>query len=114
MNIPETFKRAQRDVFQDKSIYRYRSKKVTGSLGSITTEPDYDTVIEYRVNVQPVSDAALAEEYGLTVGRDIYISTSQPVNIEKGYYIKYSGELYNITEAQKFDSHYRYFAKKVN
>ena len=112
MRIPESFKQAQKRVFQDKIMYRYKAKNDVGGLGSVVTEPDYDTVVEYAVNVQFVSDAAVAEEYGLRIGTDISITTSSNISVEKGDYIKYLDDLYRVTESPRYDSHFVYLAKR--
>lgn len=112
MRIPNSFKQAQKRVFQDKRIYHMRAKDVVGSLGSIVTEPDPETRRAYTANVQYVSDRMTAEEYGLRIGIDLRITASAPLCIQKGDYVEFGHNLYRVTETPKYDSYCAYYAAR--
>lgn len=110
MRTPYSFKQAQKSVFQDKTFHCMKSMTVTGSIGSVTTQPDRKTRKKFTGNVQFVSDKMIAEEYGLRVGIDITVTSSESLGIKKGDYIEYGSELYRVTEAPEYDSYCAYYA----
>lgn len=110
MNIPNSFKEAQRRAFQDKCFCHMKSKEIVGSLGSITTEPDRCRCHRHVANVQYVQNEMIAEEYGLRLGVDIQITVSEPICIEKGDYVECGQYLYKVTETMKYDSYCAYYA----
>ena len=112
MRIPDSFKQAQKRVFQDKRICHMRAKDVVGSLGSVVTEPDPETRRAYTANVQYVSDRIIAEEYGLRIGTDLCITVSEPLCIQKGDYVEFRQHLYCVTETPKYDSYCAYYAAR--
>lgn len=114
MKIPIGFTDTQKAIFQDKKIMYYPAKENKGSLGSIITEPAIEQGITIEgVNVQIISDVLLAQEWGLTVGRDIVITCSISHHIEKGDFIAYCDDLYVVEGAPHADSHYKYMAKWI-
>ena len=75
MNIPQSFKDAQKAAFQDKSIQHYTKVFTTDSEGhKIAGTPTL--VATYTVNAQVLSDKVEAEAWGLEVTRDIRITCS--------------------------------------
>ena len=110
MQIPKNFKQVQKRVFQDKIFYHMKAEVATGGLGSVTMKPDHKSRKAYTGNVQFVSDKMIAEEYGLRIGVDINITSSDPLNMEKSDYIEYESELYKLTETPKYDSYCAYYA----
>ena len=112
MKIPESFKRAQKRVFQDKVAALYKKIESTGSLGSVTTDPD-DKGIDFRGNVQIVNDETVITEYGLVAGTDICITTCDfSIDAVKGDFVKYNGHFYEIVGAPNADSHITLLCKR--
>lgn len=114
MRIPNAFKRAQRTIFQDKTIDHYKAVKQMGKLGSVTVEPADITAGSYTVNFRLVTDAMKAQEWGLQCNKDATFSTSSALPIENGDFIKCDGVLYRITTIQPHDSHEVYLCKAVS
>ena len=84
MNVPRSFKISQKRVFQDKTFFHYKPRVLTGTLGSVTTVPDRKMRRAHIANVQYVANKTIAEEYGLRIGIDIQITSSNPLCILKG------------------------------
>lgn len=114
MKIPDAFRRAQRAVFQDKTVEHYKAAEQTGKLGSVTAEPAATPAGSYAVNFRLVTDALQAQEWGLQCNKDATFSTSDTLAVEKGDYVKYGGTYYRITEIQPHDSHTLYLCKAVS
>lgn len=114
VKIPDAFKRAQRAVFQDKTVEHYKAVKQTGTLGSETVKPAETPAGTFTVNFRLVTDAMQAQEWGLQCNKDATFSTSDTLAVEKGDYVKYGGAYYRITEIQPHDSHTLYLCKAVS
>lgn len=114
MKIPDSFRRAQRAVFQDKTIAWHPAVEITGALGGKYTAPSESPQATYTdVNVQVLSDALVAQEYGLTVGRDILITRSEALPIPDGDFVEWESGTYRIVAALNHDSHSRLLGEKV-
>lgn len=104
MNIPDSFKAAQKAVFQDKTISYRPASIATGSLGSKTSSPGTITNT-YKVNFQLIRDAVTAQEWGLVIARDAIVTCSDALPIADGDYIQYAGAVYKVVGRPSFDSH---------
>lgn len=112
MKVPESFKRAQKRVFQDKAAELYKKVESKGSLGSVTTDPGPKGV-EFQGNVQIVNDETVITEYGLVAGTDICITICNPsLDAEKGDFVKYNGQFYEIVSTPRADSHITLLCKR--
>jgi len=115
MRIPDSFKAAQAAVFQDKTIAWHAAEQSIGSLGGVYQTPAEEATASYSdVNVQVLSDALLAQEYGLVVGRDILITRSTSLPIPQGDFINWEGATYRVVTNIAHDSHCRLLGEKVN
>lgn len=112
MKIPDSFRKAIRDAFCDKTIEHYPAKTETDECGDTYTVKG-DKAGEYDVNIQIVTDATFAEEYGLTVGRDVCVTSPDSLNIERGDYIVYNSHTYIVDSVFEYDSHIKLICKKV-
>ncbi len=104
MKIPDSFKAVQRQVFQDKVIQHRPAVTQTGSLGSITVVPG-SISSSYDGNFQLLSDALVAQEWGLVVARDAKVTSSDPLPIAVGDYVQHKGKVYKVIGHPVFDSH---------
>lgn len=112
MKVPESFKHAQKRVFQDKAAELYKKVESKGSLGSVTTDPD-NKGIEFRGNIQIVNDETVITEYGLVAGTDICITTcDSSIDAVKGDFVKYNGQFYEIVSTPRADSHVTLLCKR--
>ncbi len=105
MRIPDSFKAAQQAAFQDKTIQHFAAVETAGALGGKTRTPAPTPSGSYQVNVRILSDALTAQEYGLRLGRDIQITSSDALPIPAGEYVKWDGRTYHIVGALPRDSH---------
>lgn len=112
MNIPASFKRVQKKVFQDKRFYHYKPKEEKGQLGSVTTVPDNSSRKSCKANVQYLTNTTIAKEYGLTVGIDIHVTAVALHSIEKGDFIEYDNIMFEVIETPRYDSYSAFFAKR--
>ena len=112
VNIPASFKRVQKKVFQDKRFYHYKPKEEKGQLGSVTTVPDNSTRKSCKANVQYLTNTTIAKEYGLTVGIDIHVTAEVLHGIEKGDFVEYDNTMFEVIETPKYDSYSAFFAKR--
>ena len=64
MKIPDSFKRKQQEVFQDKTVEHLLPVSSTGSLGTITLAPATAVQGKYLANFQIVTDELKAKEIG--------------------------------------------------
>ena len=113
MRIPDSFKAAQRQAFQDKQIEHYKAREIKGNLGSVTREPEDACSGVYSVNVQVVNDALIAQEYGLTIGKSIIVTSSDNLPISKGDYVRYNGCMYLVKETPTYDAYMKLFAEAL-
>ena len=104
MRISEAFKSAQRATFQDKTIKHRPKVETTGSLGSVTVTPGLVAEM-YQVNFQLMSDALVAQEWGLVVARDAIVTSSERLPIEVGDFVEKDGGVYRVIGHPIFDSH---------
>lgn len=104
MRISDAFKVAQRKTFQDKTIDHRPKVETKGSLGSVTVGPGA-VAASYQVNFQLLSDALVAQEWGLVVAQDAVVTSSDPLPIEGGDFVQYSGKVYRVVGRPVFDSH---------
>lgn len=105
MRIPGSFKAAQRAAMQDKVIAHHPAAPSTGALGGAYTTPAPLPTGEYWVNAQIISDAMTAQEYGLHPGRDIRVTSSDPLPIPVGDFVLWEGRYYRVVGAYAHDSH---------
>jgi hypothetical protein len=104
MKIPDLFKAVQRQIFQDKTIQHRPAVKQTGSLGSVTVVPG-SISSSYECNFQLLSDALVAQEWGLVVARDAKATSSDPLPIDVGDYVQHKGKVYKVIGHPVYDSH---------
>lgn len=104
MKIPDGFKETQRKVFQDKPVIYRPAVESVGGLGSVTVSPGSFSA-SYDVNFQIISDALLAQEWGLLAGRDAFITSSASLDVEMGGFFQYDRAVYRIKGILKRDSH---------
>lgn len=110
MRISESFKAAQRATFQDKVIKHRPAVQSTGSLGSVTTGPGAATA-SYQVNFQLISDALVAQEWGLVVAQDAVVTCSDPLHVANGDYVQYKDKVYKVVGKPDHDSHSKLMLK---
>lgn len=110
MNIPSSFKEAQKRVFQDKTITVYTETESQDAEGGIVKAHSVSTT--HQVNVHLVSDQVKAEMYGLTINSDIQVVSSDTLPIERNTLIGYSGSLYRVTGIELKDSHTVLYCKR--
>lgn len=108
MKIPQKFKEVQASVFQDKTVEHHLPVSVTGSLGSVTVKPSEKSEGEYKVNFHIVESELKAEKWGLKINADAAVTSSVPLPVKIGDYIRYNGVYYRIKGIQPFDSHTLY------
>ena len=113
MQISDVFKAAQRATFQDKTIQYRPAVKRTGSLGSVTTGPG-EIIATYQANFQILSDALVAQEWGLTVARDAQVTSSARLPPKVGDYIQYDGAVYKVVGHPIYDSHDKLMLELTN
>ncbi len=112
MKIPKSFKNAQKRVFQDKTAILYKKAESKGSLGSVITDPESEGV-GFEGNIQIVNDETVITEYGLVAGKDICITISNSsLDAEKGDFVEYNGQFYEIVSAPRADSHITLLCKR--
>lgn len=104
MQISDKFKTAQKKYFQDKTIKHRARVENTGSLGSVTVSAGA-SLGEYLVNLQVVKDEAIAEAWGLRVGKDAFMTSADPLLIDIGDFVQYGGVVYQVQGSPAFDSH---------
>lgn len=111
MYIPESFRSAI-GVLQDKTL-EVLPKTVTQSALGRPVETWGDTATEtLHANVQPITDALLAQQFGLTAGTDLRATGDLP--IEKGAFVRFGGHVYKVIENPHFDSHDELLLKRVD
>lgn len=107
MKIPEMFHRVQSAVFQDKTIEHFSAEEIEGKLAGVTTKPG-QLLASYQVNFVFIKDEMQAQEYGLRAHTDALITSSAPLPMEKGQYVKYGEKFYCIKECLTHDSHMKW------
>lgn len=110
MRVPDSFKALQQAVFQDKVIQHRPAVQSTGSLGSVTTGPGAATA-SYQVNFQLISDALVAQEWGLVVAQDAVVTSSDDLPIANGDYVQYKDKVYKVVGKPDHDSHTKLMLK---
>lgn len=113
MEISESFRKAQKAAFQDKTIDHHVAVSTTGSLGSVTVAPAVTSSGSYSVNLQVVKDVLEAQEWGLTVNKDVRITSSDALPIPIGDFIKYGPETYRVVQRIDADSYWLLYGQKV-
>lgn len=113
MVISEKFRRAQSQTFQDKIIEIYPEEKSSGSLGTPQSQPGDTAVWCGKVNFHIITNELQAQEYGLQLGKDATVTSSDSIPAEVGQYIKYSCDFYRITEIIPRDAYTKLLCKKV-
>ena len=94
MKIPESFKVAQKVAFQDKTINVLTRVLTPDSEGN---EFPQDTLVgSFDVNVQIIFDVEVAKEYGLKINRDILITYSDELPIERENQIEFKNHQYTV------------------
>lgn len=115
MKIPDSFRRAQRAIFQDKTIAHHPAVDSTDALGGKYKGPTEAPKASYTgVNVQVLSDALAAQEYGLRLGMDVLLTCADPLCIPAGDYVQWGAGMYRITAVLQHDSHIRLLGKRVD
>jgi len=114
MKIPERFKQKQAEVFQDKAVEHYLPVVTKGALNTETTAPAQEASGTYRVNFRTVTDALKAQEYGLTVGRDAAMKSSNPLPVMLGDFIRHGGKLYRVVGDLPRDAYVGWLLKGVS
>lgn len=104
MQISDMLKNIQRNLFQDKEIAHRPKVETKGSLGSITVGPGA-IAQTYPVNFQLISDALMAQEWGLVVAQDAVVTSSDPLPIELSDYVQHGGKVYRVVGHPVHDSH---------
>ena len=79
---------AQAAAFQDKTISLRPKATTTGALGSKTLGPG-SVSATYLANLQIISDQVLAQEWGLQVGKDAFMTRSTTAPIVQADYVQY-------------------------
>jgi hypothetical protein len=105
MRIPDSFKAAQKAAMQDKTITWHPAADSTDALGGKYKVPADESVGSYQVNVRVISDALAAQQYGLQLGRDIQITSSDALPIPVGDFVAWEGRKYRIVGILPRDSH---------
>lgn len=105
MLITDSFKDAINRTFMDKTVKYRPAVEVVGGLGSVVIKPADISAGSYKCNVQVLSDAVTAQEWGLTVGQDLKLTTTEPIPCERADYLDYSGKVYRIDGIIERDSH---------
>lgn len=113
MNIPDSFKQKQAEVFQDKKVEHFLPVETKGSLGTKTATPATTASGEYIVNFQIVTDALKAQEWGLVVNKDAIMTKSVAISVADGDFIKYNGSTYRVCGVLTFDAYIQYNLKSV-
>lgn len=113
MKIPDSFKRKQQEVFQDKTVEHLLPVSSTGALGTITLAPATTVRGEHLVNFQIVTDELKAKEWGLTVNKDATIKVSAPIDVAEGDYIKHNAITYRVCGILSHDAYTLYQLKAV-
>ncbi len=113
MEIPQSFRNAQKAVFQDKTIVHHAAVSTTGSLGGVTVAPAVTSSGSYSVNLQVIKDAIEAQEWGLTVNKDVRITSSDALPIPNGDFIKHGSETYRVVQRIDADSYWLLYGQRV-
>lgn len=111
MRIPGSFKSAFVPL-QDKTIEVLPKTVAQSSLGR-PVETWGETASEsFAANVQPITDALLAQQLGLMAGTDL--RATGVFTIGKGAFVRYDGHVYKVIENPHFDSHDELLLKRVD
>jgi hypothetical protein len=110
MIIPNSFKEAQKRVFQDKTITVFAETTTQDAEGGLVKSHTEQST--FQANVHLVSDMVKAEMYGLTENRDIQVVSSDSITLERDALIGYSNDLYRVTGIEHKDSHTVLFCKR--
>lgn len=111
MRIPGSFKRAFVPL-QDKTLEVLPKTTTQSTLGR-PVETWGETASEsFAANVQPITDALLAQQYGLMAGTDL--RATGVFTIGKGAFVRYAGHVYKVIENPHFDSHDELLLKRVD
>ncbi len=105
MKIPDSFKAVQRVAMQDKTIAWHRAVEQGDPLRGSYMAPAANAEESYLVNVRVISDALTAQQYGLRLGRDIQITSSDPLPIPVGDFVLWDERTYRIVGILPRDSH---------
>jgi len=110
MIIPNSFKEAQKRVFQDKTITVFTETTTQDAEGGLVkTHTEQST---FKANVHLVSDLVKAEMYGLSVNSDIQVVSSDSIALERDALIGYAGNFFRVTGIEHKDSHTVFFCKR--
>ena len=111
--IPQSFKDAQKKAFQDKTIEHHARVETAGTLGGKTSAPAVLSSGSYLVNLQVVSDALEAQQWGLTVNKDCKITCSDALPIPVADYVVCGSDTYRVVDSIASDGHVTLYGKKV-
>lgn len=110
MKIDQAFLDAQKRVFQDKSIGHYTKTNTKDAEGNII--PGTPTLVQsYLVNVLPITDRVLAEDWGLRLSKDIQITFSGTLNVNRMDLIKYKNSFYKVVGKDERDAYTALFCR---
>ncbi len=105
MKIPDSFKEAIANTFMDKEVSLRALVETTGSLGSVTRGPASTSSGTYSCNLQVISDAITAQEWGLTIGQDAKLTATEAIPCKRGDYLDYKAQVFRIEGILQRDSH---------
>lgn len=104
MKIDQSFLDAQKRTFQDKPIGHYTKTNTKDAEGNVIAGTS--TLIgSYMVNVIPISDKVIAESWGLRLSKDIQVTISAVVSINRTDLIKYKNSFYEVVGKDERDSY---------
>lgn len=110
MKIPDSFKKAQLKVFQDKTITRYNVGTTTNAIGEVKKD-SVATIGTYKGNVHFDNFEQVQEEHGIRENIDMTVTTQQ-TGLAIGEIHGYGGKMYEIFKVIPNDSHYLLVARK--
>jgi hypothetical protein len=104
MKIAQSFLDAQKRVFQDKTIGHYSRTNTKDAEGNVIAgTPTLVSTLE--VNVIPISDKVIAEDWGLRLSKDIQITISSTTVITRTDLIKYKNSFYEVVGKDERDAY---------
>jgi len=110
MNIPQSFKDAQKAAFQDKTIQHYTKTSTKDAEGHVIAGTP-TLVGPYTVNASVISDKLVAEAWGLKVSRDILITCSEVLAIARNDLIKWKDQFYEVVGDDSRDAYTALFCR---
>lgn len=111
MEIPGSFRKAIADTFYDKPVTPMTVETITDAEGGVKKEARAagEPVLG---NVQPVSNELREALLGQSIKADVKITTSDALRATTGDLVSINGEIYEITDAKRYDSHQELLASR--